>query len=65
MHTYGEPVPGTREDKIRRLEQLSDDLERTVTVRASFYGVADYWGQVKTPYERLLEKARAGVSPGS
>jgi len=42
MHTYGEPVSGTREDKIRRLEHLSDDLERTVA------GMTD--AELDTPY---------------
>jgi hypothetical protein len=42
MHTYGDPVPGTREDKIRKLEQLPDDLERAVA------GMTD--AELDTPY---------------
>jgi hypothetical protein len=30
MHTYGEPIPGTREEKILKIEQLPADLERSV-----------------------------------
>jgi hypothetical protein len=30
MHTYGEPIPGTRGEKIRKIERLPEDLERTV-----------------------------------
>src|SRR5690349_18072127 len=30
MRTYGETIPGTREDKIRLIEDLPGDLERTV-----------------------------------
>jgi hypothetical protein len=42
MHTYGDPVPGTREDKICKLEQLPDDLERAVA------GMTD--AELDTPY---------------
>jgi len=42
MHTYGEPIPGTREEKIRRIEQLPRDLERMVA------GLGD--AQLDTPY---------------
>ena len=42
MHTDGEPVPGTREDKIRKLERLPDDLERIVA------GMTD--GELDMPY---------------
>lgn len=42
MHTYGEPIPGTRDEKIRRIEQLSDDVDRVVA------GLTD--AQLDTPY---------------
>ena len=42
MHTYGEEIPGTREEKIRKIEQLPDDLERAVV------GLTDE--QLDTPY---------------
>jgi hypothetical protein len=42
MHIYGEPIPGAREDKIYRLEQLPSDLERAVA------GLTD--AQLDTPY---------------
>jgi len=42
MHTYGEPIAGTREEKIRKIEQLPDDLERVVA------GPTD--AQLDTPY---------------
>jgi hypothetical protein len=42
MHTYGEPIPGTREDKIQKIQRLPDDLQRSVT------GLTD--AQLDTPY---------------
>ncbi len=42
MHTYGEPIPGSREEKIGKIEQLPEDLERAVT------GLTD--AQLDTPY---------------
>jgi len=42
MAAYGEPFPGTRDDKIQRIEQLPGDLARTVA------GLTD--AQLDTPY---------------
>jgi len=42
MRTYGEPIPGTRDEKIRKIEQLPADLERTIA------GLTD--AQLDTPY---------------
>jgi uncharacterized protein (TIGR03083 family) len=42
MHTYGEPIPGTREDKLRQIDRLPDDLQRVVA------GLTDQ--QLDTPY---------------
>ena len=42
MHIYGEQIPGTREEKIRTIEQLCDDFERAVL------GLTD--AQLDTPY---------------
>jgi hypothetical protein len=30
MHTYGEPIPGTREEKIAKIDRLPDDLQKAV-----------------------------------
>jgi DinB superfamily len=42
MHTYGEPIPGTREEKIRKIDRLPDDLQQAVA------GLTD--AQLDTPY---------------
>jgi hypothetical protein len=42
MHTYGEPIPGTREEKIHKIDRLPDDLLQVVT------GLTD--AQLDTPY---------------
>lgn len=42
MHTYGESIPGTREDKIHKIDRLPDDLVQVVA------GLTD--AQLDTPY---------------
>jgi DinB family protein len=42
MHTYGEPIPGTREDKIAKIDRLPDDLRHAVAALTD--------SQLDTPY---------------
>ena len=42
MHRYGEPIPGTREEKIQKIDRLADDLHAAVATLTD--------QQLDTPY---------------